>query len=34
LTGVEVVRNDKGLQMIKHKSQHYSEENNGIHCVL
>jgi hypothetical protein len=34
LTGVEVVRNDKGLQMIKHKSRHYSEENNGIHCVL
>ncbi|CAM0949751.1 unnamed protein product [Alopecurus aequalis] len=34
LTGVEVVRAGDGLQMIKHKSRHYSHENMGIHCVL
>ncbi|CAM0947127.1 unnamed protein product [Alopecurus aequalis] len=35
LTGVEVVcAGGKGLQMIKHKSRHYSVENRGIHCVL
>ena len=35
LTGVEVVRADhKGIEMIKHKSRHFSVANMGIHCVL
>ncbi|XBI81988.1 hypothetical protein VPH35_090782 [Triticum aestivum] len=34
LTGVEVVRDVNGFQIIKHKSECYSLEDNRIHCVL
>ena len=34
LTGVEVVRDHNGLQMIKHKSKRYRFPNITLHCVL
>ena len=34
LTGVEMVRTGDGLQMIKHKSEHYNIKNTRIYCVL
>jgi hypothetical protein len=34
LTGLEVVSDHNGLQMIKHKSKHFRSPNITLHCVL
>lgn len=34
LTGVELLRGDDGLQMIKHKSKRYTSQDTPFHCLL